>query len=666
MSEIPKDTPHPLPEQETIRAKCFHPTGVLIEFRKEEIEQSIPDRFEQIVRKYPDRLAVKSRTHALTYVELNKAANRVAHALLALRGEGQEPVGMLFESGAPSVIASLGVLKAGKIAVSLESTFPRARLSYMLEQSQASVLLTNNANLPLARAFGDLPLINIDEIGGRFSAGDPGLCLPPDAVAAVAYTSGSTGRPKGIVSNHRGVLHAVMRHTNTCHTCMHDRLVMFRASLRAYLYALLNGAAFYPVDLHQEEPARLADWLIQEEITIYRAAVSVFRSLATGLTGTEGFPHLRLIFLFGEPTYHTEVELYRKYFSDRCILASSLGCNEFDDYAYFFLDKDTSLPSGVVPGGHPVKDTEVLLLDDDGRPVGVDQIGEIAIRSRYNAAGYWRRPDLTQAAFLPDPAGGDERIYRTGDLGRMRSDGCLFHLGRKDFQVKIRGYRVEVAEVETALLELDTVKEAVVVGHEDTRGDSSAPLPSGLSLSVEDRAGKRLVAYIIPTGPHAPTVSELRRLLANKLPDYMVPAMFVMLDRMPLTATGKVDRRALPRPEGIRPALETSFVAPRTPIEEQLARIWAEVLGLDRVGVHDNFLELGGDSLLATRVISRVLPQFQVKLPLRDLLEASTVGEMGEVIVQNHADKVDKQTLQRILVELEDLSEEEARSLLNK
>ena len=191
-------------------------------------------------------------------------------------------------------------------------------------------------------------------------------------------------------------------------------------------------------------------------------------------------------------------------------------------------------------------------------------------------------------------------------------------------------------------------------------------LPSGLSLRVGDRAGKRLVAYVVPSQENAPTISALRDFLRQKLPDYMVPSTFVTLDTLPLTATGKVDRRALPPPDDTRPALETSFVAPRTPVEERLAGIWAEVLGLDQVGVHDNFLELGGDSLLATRVISRVLPQFQVKLPLRDLLEASTVAEMGEVIVQNHADKVDKQTLQRILVELEDLSEEEARSLLNK
>jgi amino acid adenylation domain-containing protein len=615
MPDIEIAPPHFPPSQKAIRAKCFHPSRKFVEFTKEEIEQSIPDRFEQIVRKHPDSLALKSRIHAFTYAELNQAANRIAHALLALTGESQEPVGLLFENGAPFVIASLAALKAGKIQVPLESHFPRARLKYVLEQSQAGVLVTDNANLSLARELTELPLINIDEIDGHFSIENPEVCVAPDAVTSIAYTSGSTGQPKGIIWNHRGVLHAVMHHTNTSQMCLHDRLVMFRASLRAHLYALLNGATFYPVDLHQEEPARLAEWLIQEDITVYRAAVSAFRSLGAALTGTEKFPHLRLILLFGEPTYHTEVELYRKCFSDRCVLATSLGCNEFGDYAYYFLDKDSPLPSSVVPGGYPIEGAEILFLDDDGR-VSAEQIGEIAIRSGYGAVGYWRRPDLTQAAFLPGPAGGDERIYRTGDLGRMRADGCLFHLGRKDFQVKIRGHRVEVAEVETTLLEIERVKEAVVVGWEDTPGN------------------KRLVAYITPAGPHMPNVHELRRVLSDKLPDYMVPFTFIMLDHMPLTATGKVDRRALPAPDSTRPALETPFLAARTSVEEKLAGIWAEVLGLDRVGVHDSFLELGGDSLLATRVVSRVLSQFQIRVPLRLLFEAPTVAEMAAVIVE--------------------------------
>jgi amino acid adenylation domain-containing protein len=577
---------------------------------------------------------------------LNQAANRVAHAILAQRGDGQEPVALLFEPGAPFVIASLAALKAGKIPVPLESAFPRVRLSYMLEQSQATVLLTDNANLRLARELSTRPSLNIDEVDGGVSTANPGLPVSPDAPAAVEYTSGSTGQPKGIVWNHRGVLHAVMRHTNMSRMCLHDRLVMFRAGIRTYLYALLNGAAFYPVDLRQEPPTRLADLLIQEHITVYRAAVSAFRSFGSALDGAEEFPNLRLILLFGEPTYQTEVELYRRHFCDSCILASTLGCNEFGDYAYYFLDKDTPLPGHVVPGGYPVEDTEILLLDDGGRQVGGDHIGEIAVRSRYNAVGYWHRPDLTQAAFLPDPAGADERIYRTGDLGRRRPDGCLFHLGRNDFQVKIRGHRVEVAEVEAALLNLEGVKEAVVVGREDTPGD------------------KRLVAYIIPAGLRAPTVSELRRLLSDKLPDYMVPSTFLTLDALPLTATGKVDRRALPAPDRARPKLEEGFVAPRTPDEAMLAGIWAEILDLKPVGVHDNFFDLGGNSLLATQVISRVRNVFQVELPLRTLFETPTVADVAKAIAQSRAEQAEPGELSRLLTELNALSEEEARRLL--
>jgi acyl-coenzyme A synthetase/AMP-(fatty) acid ligase/acyl carrier protein len=369
---------------------------------------------------------------------------------------------------------------------------------------------------------------------------------------------------------------------------------------------------------------------VSEQVTVYRAAVSAFRSFGGGL-GKTILDHLRLILLFGEPVYRTDVELYAKHFTDEAILGVSLGCNEFDDYACFFLNKRTPLPSGIVPAGYPIADTEVLIVDERGRSVGIDQIGEIVIHSRYNAAGYWRRPDLTQAAFVPDPDGGNECLYHTGDLGHREADGCLFHHGRKDFQVKIRGHRVEVSEVETALLEIQGVKEAVVVGRERSPGE------------------RILVSYIIWTGAELPRISALRRQLIEKLPDYMVPASFVFLDALPLTATGKVDRRALPAPDGIRPALDDSFVAPRTAVEEEVAAIWAEVLGLDRVGVHDAFLELGGDSLLAMQVIWLVLARWQLEVPLRVLFDAPTVAEMADRIESGATESEDLDGLPPIL-----------------
>jgi amino acid adenylation domain-containing protein len=623
-----------LAHQQALKARCIHPSGAFVEFTSQEALQSVVKRFERQVHQHPDRLALKTRVHTYTYSELNAAANRVAHALIALRGEGSETVALLFENGAPFVVASLGALKAGKIQVPLDSTFPRARLSYMLQQSGAAVVMTDSRNLPLAQNLGALSVVNIEEIDGRYPPTNVELILSPDAPASIEYTSGSTGEPKGIVRNHRGVMHAVMHHTNTFRIGMHDRLIMSRAGLRTSLYALLNGAAYYPVNLRHEEPRRLAAWLSQQEITIYRAAVSGFRSLASALGGLETFPYLRLIILFGEPVYPTEVDLYRKHFSDSCIFVTSLGCSEFGDYAHFFLDKETSLSDGVLPGGYALRDTSVLLLDDDRCEVAVDQAGEIAIRSSFGAVGYWRRPDLTESSFLSTPDSGDERIYRTGDLGRKASDGCLFHLGRKDFQVKIRGHRVEVSEVETALLALDGLKEAVVVGREDTPGD------------------KRLVAYVVPLEGRVPTVSAMRRLLADKLPDYMVPSLFIRLDTLPLTPTGKVDRRSLPPPGVARPELESPYVAPRSPIEETLVKIWAEVLGLERVGIHDPFLELGGDSILAMVLASRVRAAFQTQVALRTLFESPTVAKLATVIFEILARGIDKERLDQMINEV--------------
>jgi acyl-coenzyme A synthetase/AMP-(fatty) acid ligase/acyl carrier protein len=618
-------------EQQVLRAKCFHPTGTFVEFKPEDVEQSITARFEKQAALYPDQIAVKTRRHSVSYLELNRAADQVAHAILHRTSIEKQPIALLFENGAPFVIASLGALKAGKIQVSLESTFPPARLRYVLEQSQAAMLVTDNANFSLARQLGNLPVVNIDEIGGRFPAAEIGISVTPHDPVAIGYSSGSTGEPKGMVWNHRGLLHAVMRHTNMSHMCAHDRLVMFRTSFRAYLYALLNGATYYPVDLHQDEAPELAEWLIWEKITMYRAAVSAFRSFAGALKGTEPFPHLRLILLFGEPVYHADVELYRRRFSDHTLLGSTLGCMEFDDYAYFFVDRNSTLPGGVLPGGYPIADAEILLLGDDGRPGGPGQIGEIAIRSRYNPVGYWRRDDLTQTKFLGQPGSGDERIYLTGDLGRIGPDGCIVHQGRKDFEVKIRGYRVDIGEVETVLTEIEGVKQAIVVGWEDNPGN------------------KRLIAYVVPVETHKVTVTELRRILAEKLPDYMVPSAFITLSRLPLTATGKIDRRALPPPDRTRPLLETSFVAPRTPAEEKLAAIWSDVLGLDRVGVNDSFLELGGDSLSATQVITRVSLEFEVRVPLRLLFDAPTIAEMATVIAQSNGRETEKRKPDPIL-----------------
>jgi acyl carrier protein len=365
------------------------------------------------------------------------------------------------------------------------------------------------------------------------------------------------------------------------------------------------------------------------------------------LRGEERFPDLRLIRLTSETVHKAEVDFYKKYFSANCISVNILSSTETGPLREYFIDHKTDIATNEVPLGYPVEDKEILLMDQTGKELGFNEVGEIAVRSRYLSPGYWRRPDLTKTKFMPDPRGGEETIYLTGDLGLMLPDGCLVYKGRKDFRVKIRGYGVELAEVEKSLLEHEAIKEALLVSRRTALGKAS------------------LVAYFTSVTQPGPTVSELQRFLKQKLPDYMIPSIFVQLAALPLTATGKIERRMLPRFGNARPNLDTRFVAPTSPSEGELARIWSEVLSIDSVGIHDNFFDLGGHSLAATRIVSRVIQQFHLEIPLQSLFQSPTVGEMAAVIAQHQGKRLSEAELNRMVGELESISDEEAERLLS-
>jgi acyl carrier protein len=344
--------------------------------------------------------------------------------------------------------------------------------------------------------------------------------------------------------------------------------------------------------------------------------------------------------------YRRDFEFFQKRFAPNCLLVNTLSASETGAICHHLVDRQSRIESNTVPVGYPLQDMKVLLLDDAGQETAVREVGEIVVESPFLSLGYWRRPDLTQEAFHPAANGSEARVYRTGDLGRWLRDGSLEYIGRKDSQVKIRGYRVEVSEIELALQACHRIKQAIVIGREDVPGQ------------------KRLVAYVVPAGCTTPTNAELRRLLADRVPDYMIPAVFVILHSFPLLPSGKVDCAALPTPSPERPVLSSAYAPPRSPIETTLACIWAEILGLEQVGIHDSFLELGGDSLQAGRIIARVVRTFGVELQLDSLFQAPTVAEMSQLVMNGQVSQWNATELAEIITELQSLSSEEIRGFL--
>jgi len=505
-------------------------------FPKSDVEQSIPAQFERQASMYPNQIAIEDPETALTYCALNRLANRIARAVLAVRGAGSEVVALLLGNGVPVVAAMLGVLKAGKFYVALDASQPTARIAAILAETRPALLIVDNPRKEQAEALSGVPLLNFDALEPGLSEENPGLVISPATLAFVLYTSGSTGKPKGVMQDHRYVLHLTMVYTNSGRIWAADRLALlsppsFAGAVRDIYCALLNGAALLTFDAQHEGLTTLAPWMRQKQITVFFAVATMFRQFCGLLTREDRFPAVRLIELGSEPVYAGDVHLYQRHFSGAWRLVVNLGGSEISPICQFPVDNGTRIEGGTVPAGYAAEDVELLLLDADGSPVAAGSPGEIFVRSRYLSRGYWSRPELTEATFLPDPEGDDRRLFRTGEMGRLLPDGCLLHLGRCDFQVTIGGYRVEPAEVEAFFTGTGLVREAAVTAWLDSTGEQN------------------LAAWLVPVQAEAPpSVNELRALAAAALPGYMVPASLVLMGSLPTTSSGKLDRRALPDP----------------------------------------------------------------------------------------------------------------------
>ncbi|HWB41417.1 MAG TPA: non-ribosomal peptide synthetase, partial [Gemmatimonadales bacterium] len=510
----------------------------------------------------------------------------------------------------------LGILKAGAAYLPLDPAYPAERLACMLEDTRAPVVLTQRSlRARLPSQDSGVVLLDVDGKDiAREPETDPAGGAAAEDLAYVMYTSGSTGQPKGVEVRHRGVVRLVCGADYAAfgaeETFLQLAPISFDASTFELWGALTHGARCVLFPGTMPEPQELGAILRRERVSTLWLTASLFNSVID--EAPAALSGVRQLLIGGEALSVPHVRRALGLLPGTRIV-NGYGPTESTTFTCCYpVPRHLPPAASSIPLGRPIANTEVFVLDPHLRPAPIGVPGELYVGGDGLARGYHRRPELTAENFIPHPFRSEPgaRLYRTGDRVRYLADGNLEFLGRLDQQVKLRGFRIEPGEIEAVLARHPRVREAVVV-MDETAGD------------------KRLVAYFVPRQEPGPSVSELRGLLQARLPDYMVPAAFVPLGALPLTPSGKLDRRALPSPESVRPVLDNVFVAPRSPVEVLLAEIWSSLLGIETVGVHDDFFALGGHSLSAMRVISRLRTTFEMDLPLITLFEAPTIGGLA-------------------------------------
>ena len=576
--------------------------------------------FEEQVERTPGAVAVVFEGQELTYRELNERANQLAHHLRS-RGVGPETlVGLCLERSPELVIGILGILKAGGAYVPLDADYPPQRLEFMLGDAAVNHLVAQKPLLDrLPRIDCSVTCLGTEAV--RLDACDrsnPSVDVVADNLAYVMYTSGSTGKPKGVAMTHAALVNLIDWHRHDPHLMQSARTLQFAScnfdvSFQEMLTTWSCGGTLVLISaVARRDPSVLWKVIVEARVERLFAPFVALQQLATIANGTDA--QLRDIISAGETLQLTPEIRHLVQHLSNCRLHNHYGPTESHVVTSLLLSNESSTWPSEAPIGRPIANTQVYVLDKKRQLVPIGVVGELYIGGVCLARGYLNRPELTAERFVANPFddASHARFYRTGDLCRWLADGNLEFLGRIDDQVKLRGFRIELGEIEAVLQQHSSVAQSVVVLREDRLGD------------------KRLVAYCVSAGSAPLDVTDLTRHLRTQLPDYMVPSVLVLLEAFPLSPNGKVNRRALPEPDDSRPQLESLHVAPRTPIEELLATIWADLLMLERVGIHDNFFDLGGHSLLATRVVSRVRQSFSVELPLRSLFDAPTIAGLAD------------------------------------
>jgi amino acid adenylation domain-containing protein len=586
-------------------------------------QKAIPDYFEEVALKFPEKLAVNDHVRSLTYAQVRQYSNNVAATVNKVLGHPtvSQAIGLIFEPTVESVIGIMGTLRSGHFICPISPNDPPARILSYLEDANIELILSTRDAFPqnLQPILKSTKVVFVEELISENAESLPPRPRDPDQLASILYTSGSTGKPKGVTHTHRTLMQMIRNKGNELGLSKSDRIAgMARFTFGSYYLnvfaALLCGSTLHIYDFFQLAFDGLKQWLIERQITLFHCTPTTLRQFLDALDEPTEFPDLRLVSLGGETLYPKDVYRIQEMISSPLAVCTTGAAIETWFYSSVFFR--TPFPPGVdqIPMGYTNPECRVDIRDDNGNILPIGETGEISVMSAALSPGYWKRPELNALKYVADEE--NKRYFRTGDLGVFSPDGILYHKGRMDFQIKIRGMRVDLGEIETALHSHPDIRQAVVTGH--TRKDNDT----------------ELIAYFSASSDSKPSRGEIYEFLAARLSPHQIPTRTIFLESFPLTRTHKIDRNALPDPDEIEITSDSERVAPRNDIEARLHEIWAELLGHKEFGVTDSFLEVGGDSLSAMRIRVRIEAEYKSSIRLHDFFISGTIESLGSLIQQ--------------------------------
>lgn len=590
------------------------------------LQCSLPCYFDRVALQHAEKLAISDDETQYTYSQAYKKANMLAQRLVASGVKGH--VAVLLPNCADLVIAFWGIMKAGCAAVMIDPAFPQTRRQFMMEDALVSAVVSISELVEQTGEVSEFDglLIIIDDLGGITEETSP-LDIYPDQPAVVVYTSGSTGKPKGVEHSHRAWMTSIGWVAQCEKYVPEDRIAQVyspssAASLIGIVYALLTGASVHIFDTSKHSLPAFVDWLEFNEITAFRMTGTAFRQVFAGKAQPKKMRKIRLAMIGGEMIHKEDHEIFKAWFPKTALQRVGGGATEVLLIASCYLDHKSTGFQTHMPMGYVFDPITVQIWDDQDQVLPANEIGEVIVRGNSVAQGYWNR-DPSSGGFFPDPDNPNQSAYRMGDLGYLSDDGLLFLTGRKDQMVKVRGYRVEIAEVEMQLRHVEGVRQVVVVA-----------VPHQMRSS-------RLIAYIEPDIQNVPSIQSIQSSLLEKLPEYMLPSRYIFLNQLPINASGKIDRLALPEPGSDRPDLDTPYAKPGNSMEKELAAIWSEVLGIEEIGIDDDFVQLGGDSLAAAQIFMMAEEFVNLKFPPAILINSPTIRQLAAKMVEYRSEKED-------------------------